>query len=337
MEVAIILGPEPHRAGAPRDVRPGADGAERVSRTPGIPCALARGRGGDGSRRAATGNPTKDAGRLNRLAAEVVGPAEATAAVSRRRDVRAPPPRQRGGVVRRLGVAVAFPNADGSSARSGTSPPRSAGPTFPSACVARMALIASDGAGGYVEESLGEPDADVTLPATVMAGDRVLVYVLPRDSSGNKTRWAGGERIAVSARGPAEIPFEPLDTVGAFAATLTASGAYSVAALVGDSAAAGWPRVLQVVAGPCDPDRCVISGDALGNCKTGTPHALLLQAADRFGNPRSMGGDMIDVVLARATNTTTRSREEDADGGEDVPRRPSGGARVFSGGGGRAR
>ena len=85
-----------------------------------------------------------------------------------------------------------------------------------------MALLTSDGDGGYVEESLGEPDSDVTLPATVMAGDRVLVYALPRDAGGNKTRWTGGERIAVSARGPAEIPFEPLDTVGAFAATLTA-------------------------------------------------------------------------------------------------------------------
>ena len=173
------------------------------------------------------------------------------------------------------------------------------GPTFPSACVARMALLVNDPSdptgGGLVEESLGEPDGDITLPATVMAGDRILVYVLPRDSSGNKTRWSGGERIAVSARGPAETTFEPLDAVGAFAATLQTSGAYSVAALVGDCSAAGWPRVLQVVAGPCDPDRCVLSGDALGACATGRKLSLQLQASDRYGNPRSMGGDMVEV------------------------------------------
>jgi hypothetical protein len=45
-----------------------------------------------------------------------------------------------------------------------------AGPTFPSACVARMALLINNGAGAQVEESLGEPDSDVTLPATVMVG-----------------------------------------------------------------------------------------------------------------------------------------------------------------------
>ena len=46
--------------------------------------------------------------------------------------------------------------------------------------------------------------------------------------------------------------------------------------------------MLQVVAGPCDPDRCVISGDALGVCHTGHPLNLQLQSADQFGNPRSM-------------------------------------------------
>jgi filamin len=48
-------------------------------------------------------------------------------------------------------------------------------------------------------------------------------------------------------------------------------------------------------AGPCDPDRCVVSGDALGNCNTGTPLRLQLQAADRYGNPRSMGGDLVEA------------------------------------------
>ena len=79
-----------------------------------------------------------------------------------------------------------------------------------------MALIASDGAGGYVEESLGEPDADVTLPATVMAGDRVLMALLARDSAPPWRRTLAlrpeDERLAVSARAPAEAGYD-LDTV----------------------------------------------------------------------------------------------------------------------------
>ena len=263
------------------------------------------------------GNPTRDAGDRNRLAAEVVGPGSCDCEAVELGDGTCEL-RLRAGAAGSYDVsivALAVPNP------LGVEPVEvghfkadvTAGPTFPSACVARIALLVSDGEGGVVEESLGEPDADVTLPATVMAGDRVLVYVLPRDVAGNKTRWTGGERVAVAARGPAEIPFEPLDVVGAFATTLTAAGAYSVAALVGDCSAAGWPRTLQVVAGPCDPDKCVVSGDALGNCATGRPLSLLVRAADRFGNPRSMGGDMLELYA--------RPRLADAEGG-------GGGARV---------
>ena len=257
------------------------------------------------------GNPTRDTGDRNRLAAEVVGPGSCDCEAVELGDGTCEL-RLRAGAAGSYDVsivALAMPNP------LGVEPVEvghfkaevTAGPTFPSACVARIALLVSDGEGGVVEESLGEPDADVTLPATVMAGDRVLVYVLPRDVAGNKTRWTGGERVAVAARGPAEIPFEPLDVVGAFATTLTAAGAYSVAALVGDCSAAGWPRTLQVVAGPCDPDKCVVSGDALLNCAVGRPLSLLVRAADRFGNPRSMGGDMLELFA--------RPRLADAEGG----------------------
>ena len=259
------------------------------------------------------GNPTRDAGSRNRLAAEVTGPGPCDCEAVELGDGTCEL-RLRAGAAGSYEVsivAVAMPNpASVEGFRRGWSlhRRRHGGTDVSERRAWRVWRFSPpDGAGGYVEESLGEPDADVTLPATVMAGDRVLVYVLPRDSSGNKTRWAGGERISVSARGPAEIPFEPLDVVGAFAATLTASGAYSVAALVGDCSAAGWPRVLQVVAGPCDPDKCVVSGDALGNCKTGRPLSLLLRAADRFGNPRSMGGDMMEVFA--------RPRRLEAEGG----------------------
>ena len=246
------------------------------------------------------GNPTRDPGPLNRLAAEVVGPGPCDCEAVELGDgtcelrLRA----SAAGSYDVSIVATAVPGLGFGASQQEVghfAAEVSPGPTFPSACVARMALLTADGAGAQVEESLGEPDSDITLPATVMAGDRVLVYVLPRDCSGNKARWTGGERIAVAARGPAEIPFEPLDTVGAFAATLSSAGAYSVAALVGDCSCAGWPRLLQVVAGSCDPDRCTISGDALGHCATGTPLKLQLQATDKYGNPRSMGGDLVEV------------------------------------------
>ena len=253
------------------------------------------------TRRDRFGNQTRDAGVLNRLAAEVTGPGPCDCEAVELGDG-ACELRLRAAAAGSYDVSVialAVPGPGGPVEVGHFQAEVTSGPTFPSACVARMALLVNDpsdpSGGGLVEESLGEPDGDITLPATVMAGDRILVYVLPRDSSGNKTRWSGGERIAVSARGPAETTFEPLDAVGAFAATLQTSGAYSVAALVGDCSAAGWPRVLQVVAGPCDPDRCVLSGDALGACATGRKLSLQLQASDRYGNPRSMGGDMVEV------------------------------------------
>ena len=121
--------------------------------------------------------------------------------------------------------------------------------TFPSSCVARMALV-----NGGKEETLAEVDADITLPSTIMAGDDIAMHVLSRDLHGNHTNWLGGERIAVHARGLIEVPFVPMDAVGSFTAVITTAGAYSVAALVGDCAFNGWPRILQVVAGPCNPD-----------------------------------------------------------------------------------
>ena len=178
--------------------------------------------------------------------------------------------------------------------------------TFPSSCVARMALI---NAGG--EETLADVDADITLPSTIMAGDQIAMHVLARDLHGNTTNWLGGERIAVHARGPTEIPFIPSESVGSFTTTITAAGAYSVAALVGDCACNGWPRILQVVAGPCNPDKCTVSGDALGTCTTATPISLLMQATDEYGNPRSLGGDLIEAVLMNKDEGTINIRVVD--------------------------
>jgi hypothetical protein len=160
------------------------------------------------------GNQTRDAGALNRLAAEVTGPGSCDCEAVELGDgtcelrLRA----SAAGSYDVSIIALAVPGPGGPVEVGHFQAEVTSGPTFPSACVARMALLVNDptdpSGAGLVEESLGEPDGDITLPATVMAGDRVLVYVLPRDSSGNKTRWSGGERIAVSARGPAETTFE---------------------------------------------------------------------------------------------------------------------------------
>ena len=169
--------------------------------------------------------------------------------------------------------------------------------TFPSACVARIALQIDPLDESAGEERLGEHDSDVTLPATIVAGDKINVYVLPRDVHGNKTQWTGGERIAVHGKGPTEIAFAPGEDVGAFSATFTDSGTYCVSALVGDSSCAGWPRTLQVVAGPADANSCIISGEALSRSTTATETTLMLQAADVFGNMRSMGGDLVEATI----------------------------------------
>ena len=57
---------------------------------------------------------------------------------------------------------------------------------------------------------------NITLPSTIMAGDQIAMHVLARDLHGNTTNWLGGERIAVHARGPTEIPFIPSESVGSF-------------------------------------------------------------------------------------------------------------------------
>ena len=253
-------------------------------------------------RRDVFGNPTtkNTATGLNRFAAEVVGPGsvdvEALELGDGSCELRLNAQASGSYDISIIGLAIdeetMMPTGTPSMEITSFSAILTSQETFPSACVARMALIT-----GGEEETLADADADITLPSTIMAGDQIAMHVLPRDMHGNRTAWLGGERIAVHARGPIEIPFLPQESVGSFSATITCAGAFSIAALVGDCACAGWPRILQVVAGPCNPDKCTVSGDALGNCSTAQPISLMMQATDEFGNPRSMGGDLIEAML----------------------------------------
>jgi len=253
-------------------------------------------------RRDVFGNPTtkNTSTGLNRFAAEVVGPGsvdvEALELGDGSCELRLSAQASGSYDISIIGLAIdeesMMPTGTPSMEITSFSASLTSQETFPSACVARLALI-----NGGEEETLADADADITLPSTIMAGDQIAMHVLPRDIHGNRTAWLGGERIAVHARGPIEIPFIPQESVGSFTATITSAGAFSIAALVGDCSCAGWPRILQVVAGPCDPDKCTISGDALGNCTTAQPISLLMQAMDAHGNPRSMGGDLIEAIL----------------------------------------
>ena len=336
MEIAIILNkpdhpttrtiPIPCHAGPMSPPDCDVDAAKMMARwVAGAPGAVRV------ARRDRFGNLTKNRGRLNRLGAEVEGPGPCDCENVELGDgswevrLRA----ATAGTYDVSVIAIKYPpnasdDPDDRAVVGSFQVTLEPGPTFPSACVARMALLTVDEeTGETIEEPIGgkeedldtadadADDVDVAAPATIMAGDVVIVRVLPRDSFGNKTSWTGGERILAAARGPVEVGFEPIEDVGSFKSTLTAAGAYSVAALVGDCSCAGWPRLVRVVAGAPDPCKTTISGDGLGHCTTGVPVELLLQTHDAYGNPRAVGGDLVELFGAPANEGGRREAAVD--------------------------
>ena len=181
------------------------------------------------------------------------------------------------------------------------------GPTFPSAW--REWRFVSDGAGGYVEESLGEPDADVTLPATVMGA--IVVQARALAIPGNKTPCRG-ERIAVSARGPAEDRSSP-STPPMRSPRRSPPGAYSVARRGRPP-----PRMAPSVTGcggAVRTDRCVISGDGWQLQDGETPRAA--PGGDRFATRVIRGHDR---GVRQAQERSGAREDADGDNG-DVTRR----------------
>ena len=164
---------------------------------------------------------------------------------------------------------------------------------YPGAAAANASVTSVYGA------QLASPDSDVL---TAVAGDEVTLTVSPRDSFGNKTVFGPGSRVTVSALldGDEALLFEDAGGPRAEATlrgALTAAGSYLLAATIGDEPLAGYPRILQIVPGATDPRRCVLFGDALAGVDCGTQSSLTMHAADRFGNLRATGGDVVDLSM----------------------------------------
>ena len=92
--------------------------------------------------------------------------------------------------------------------------------------------------------------------------------------------------------GPAEIPVDAIDTVGAFAATRPASGEFRRGSRISESAEGGPECSAWVTA---SATKSSSSSDAMRQLQDGDTPRAAAPGADRFGNPRSMGGDMIEV------------------------------------------
>ena len=166
---------------------------------------------------------------------------------------------------------------------------------------------------------LASADSDVL---TAVAGDEITVTVQPRDAFGNQTVFGPGARVAVSAvggPGGVETAFEDRGGPRAEATTrgvLNAAGSYLLSAKVGDEPLAGYPRILQIVPGATDPRRCVLFGEALQGVDCGRECSMTVHAADRFGNLRATGGDVVDLsILAPDGRTVVAASVTDhADG-----------------------
>jgi hypothetical protein len=147
---------------------------------------------------------------------------------------------------------------------------------------------------------LAAPDSDVL---TAVSGDEITVTVAPRDGFGNPTVFGPGAGVVVSAvggSGSLETKFEDRGgprSEATLHGSLNAAGSYLLSAKVGDEPLAGYPRILQVVPGATDPRRCVLFGDALGGVDCGRLSTLTVHAADRHGNLRATGGDVVDLSM----------------------------------------
>jgi filamin len=165
---------------------------------------------------------------------------------------------------------------------------------YPGAAAAAASVTSVYGA------QLASPDSDVL---TAVAGDEMTLTVAPRDAYGNATVFGPGAGVhvaAVGGNGSVETKFEDRGGPRAEATlhgSLNAAGSYLLSAKVGDEPLVGYPRILQIVPGATDPRRCVLFGEALGGVNCGRMSTLTMHAADRFGNLRATGGDVVDLSM----------------------------------------
>ena len=178
---------------------------------------------------------------------------------------------------------------------------------YPGAAAANASVTTVYGA------QLASPDSDVL---TAVAGDEITLTVAPRDAFGNQTVFGPGARVVVSATGGpggVETKFEDRGGPRAEATThgvLNAAGSYLLSAKVGDEPLAGYPRILQIVPGAYGPAavRFVRRSARVAWIAGNRDCRMTMHAADRFGNLRATGGDVVDLVRARARRPHRRRR-----------------------------
>ena len=145
---------------------------------------------------------------------------------------------------------------------------------------------------------LASPDSDALV---AVAGDEVIANVSPKDIYGNATSFTSDQSIFFTAvMDDEEYHFENRGGPRA-EATLSASfqtaGSYLLSADAAEEPLAGYPRILIVVPGATDPSKCMVFGEAAAGVRVGRPSHLTIHAADKFGNLRATGGDVLDMTL----------------------------------------
>ena len=145
---------------------------------------------------------------------------------------------------------------------------------------------------------LASADSDVLV---AVAGEEVSLSVAPRDMYGNVTVFSKGALVSATATSSGTVtPFEERTGTKQEVTLFTSfrvAGSYLLTAMIGNQVLDGYPRILTVVSAATEPRKCMLFGEALQGVKCNRISTLTIHAADKFGNLRSTGGDVVDVNL----------------------------------------
>eukprot|EP00854_Cymbomonas_tetramitiformis_P001872 gene1872-2542_t len=169
------------------------------------------------------------------------------------------------------------------------------GPLAPARCMAWMP------GGDGDEDGPSDPNTDVWPTIVAQAGQELEVMVMPCDQHGNTTVWTG-QSVFVEATGTLDCTFDAERERELYSAVISKSGTYTLHASVDRVACKGWPRILQLTAGPAHAGSCTLQGDPLHGMLCGatgvlTVQKLMLRSADAHGNYRAQGGDLVEAQL----------------------------------------
>ena len=149
-------------------------------------------------------------------------------------------------------------------------------------------------------------DADAHEVVEAVAGRPLTLTVHARDSHGNPTLWDKGHvnQLQVFTEYPngelAATQLKPLEVNGG---KLLLEGIFSTAETMvlhvryADAVLPTWPRILQVVAGLCEPNQCVVFAPEPAQPLWCEPFEVRVQTRDAFENLLPGGGDYVDGFL----------------------------------------